>query len=64
MILRAMPAVVLLVAGPPMPNRSIAMTADKKEYPGPPGWGLGHKANKLTSVKKKKNFTVAKPNDG
>jgi hypothetical protein len=52
MILRAMPAVALLVAGPPMPDRSKVMTVVKKGQSGPPGWVLGHEANNLMSVKK------------
>ena len=34
---------------------------DKKIYPGPPGWGFGHKANKPTLHK----YLIAeKPNNG
>jgi len=45
--------VVHLLVGCPM--------LDKKNYPGPPGWGFGHEANNLSSIK---NLTVEKPNNG
>jgi hypothetical protein len=31
----------MLLAGPPMPDRSRVMIRTKKGYPGPPGWGFG-----------------------
>ena len=64
MILRAMPAVALLVAGPPMPDRSKVMSVVKKRYSGPPGCLLGHEANNLMLVLKKKKLIVEKPNNG
>jgi len=63
MVLRAMPAVVLLVAGPPMPDRSKVMTVVKNGYSVPPCWVLGHEANNLMSVLKK-NIIVKMPNNG
>jgi hypothetical protein len=51
MVLRA--AVVLLVAGPPVPYRSKLMTVVKKGYSDPPCWVLQHEASNLMSVLKK-----------
>jgi hypothetical protein len=34
---------------------------EKKGYPAPPGWELGHETNYLTSVQ---NLLVEKPNNG
>jgi len=62
MVLRATLAVALLVAGPPMPDRSKVMTVVKKGYSGPPCWALGHEANKLMSVKR--TLIFEKPNNG
>lgn len=45
--------VVHLLVGCPM--------LDKKNYPGPPGWGFGHEANNLASLR---NLTAEKPNSG
>jgi hypothetical protein len=61
MMLRAMPAVALLLVEHPMPNWSKVMTQTKKGYPDPPGWGLRHETNKLTSIR---NLIVEKHNNG
>jgi hypothetical protein len=45
--------VLRLLVGHPM--------LDKKNYPGPPGWGFGHEANNLPSIK---NLIAEKPNNG
>ena len=50
-ILRAIPAVALLLVGPPMSDRLKVMIQTKRDrYPGPPRWGLGVT---LTSSRKK-----------
>jgi hypothetical protein len=53
-ILPDMLVVLLLLVRPHMPGRSKVKTQKKR------GWGLGHEANKISSIKK--NLIIEKPN--
>jgi hypothetical protein len=59
MILRAMPAVALLLVGPPLPERSKVMTQTKTDTPVLQSRGLG-----VGQTSSQKNLIVQKPCNG